>query len=1064
MGIMSRVDVSVSSGSAIAGRGGFEALVADIATEFVTVEPERLDATIEEALHRLAEVLGVDRSVLLQLTEHDLIRTHHWSRPGLPPLADPFELTSLEQRFPDVAPRLRRGEIVVIDDVADLPAEQETDRQSFMRLGTRSNMSVPLVASGTTIGVLAFAQLLEARPWPREIVDRLRLVAQMFASALARRRAHELLRQEIDDRLTFETLVTEIATRFASVEPDQIDGAIQDAQRRIVVALDLDRSTLFQISGDAIGLTHYWSRPEFPPIDDTSPPLAERFPYFTPKVLRGEVIVIDDVESLPPDLPDKAAIQGVGTKANVTLPLIAAGTTIGVLAFGCMRAPRRWPAEVVDRLRLIGQVFASTLARRRAHDELQHVIDDRLRFETLIADIASHFVNLEPDDIDGAIEDAQRQIVEALDVDRSALLQASDGDLVVTHYWSRPEFRRVEEWLPNEAAFPSLAPNIRRGELVVIDSLDDLPADLPDRRTLIEFGVQSTVAVPLMVSGQAVGLLSFDRMRDARPWPRGILDRLRFVAQVFASTLARRRAHDELRRVIEDRLRFETLIADIASQFVSLESSLVDGTIEDAMQRIAKALDVDRSTLLQNVGGVLVLTHHWSRPDVTPFPLERFKPVTLFPWSRAKVERGELVVFSSIDEIPADMPDREHYARIGTRSGVVVPLIASGRGIGCVTFSAVREQHTWAPQTISRLTLVGQVFASALARALSEAELRKTLEENARLRDRLVRENVYLQNVVKEGQGVEVMGQSAAIRSVLDEVKQVGPTPATVLLLGETGTGKELIASAIHERSPRRGRPMVRVNCAAIPTALIESELFGREKGAYTGALARQTGRFEVADGSTIFLDEIGELPLEVQVKLLRVLQEREIERLGSTRPIKIDVRIVAATNRDLEQMIADGTFREDLYYRLNVFPIRVPPLRERPEDIATLAWAFVDEFARALGKRIETIPKEQVLALQRYAWPGNVRELRNVIERAVITSPGPRLLIEPPRSKVVSITREAVRLDEVEREHIRAVLERTGWRIRGSGGAAELLGLKPSTLEGRMAKLDLRRPRAGAQ
>jgi transcriptional regulator with GAF, ATPase, and Fis domain len=254
---------------------------------------------------------------------------------------------------------------------------------------------------------------------------------------------------------------------------------------------------------------------------------------------------------------------------------------------------------------------------------------------------------------------------------------------------------------------------------------------------------------------------------------------------------------------------------------------------------------------------------------------------------------------------------------------------------------------------------------------------------------------------------------------------------------------------------------MVRVNCAAIPTALIESELFGREKGAYTGALARQTGRFEIADGSTIFLDEIGELPLEVQVKLLRVLQEREIERLGGTGPIKVDVRIVAATNRDLEQMVADGAFREDLYYRLNVFPIRVPPLRERPEDIPTLAWAFVDEFARALGKRIETIPKEQVIALQRYAWPGNVRELRNVIERAVIVSSGPRLVIEPPRARVVS-ARQAVRLDDVEREHVRTVLERTGWRIRGSGGAAELLGLKPSTLEGRMAKLGLRRPRVG--
>jgi transcriptional regulator with GAF, ATPase, and Fis domain len=253
---------------------------------------------------------------------------------------------------------------------------------------------------------------------------------------------------------------------------------------------------------------------------------------------------------------------------------------------------------------------------------------------------------------------------------------------------------------------------------------------------------------------------------------------------------------------------------------------------------------------------------------------------------------------------------------------------------------------------------------------------------------------------------------------------------------------------------------MVRVNCAAIPTALIESELFGHEKGAFTGALVRQTGRFEVADGSTIFLDEIGELPAEVQVKLLRVLQERQIERLGSSRPIRIDVRIVVATNRDLEQMVNDGTFREDLYYRLNVFPIRVPPLRERPEDIPTLAWAFVDEFARAMGKRIESIPKEHMEALQRYPWPGNVRELRNAVERAVIIATGPQLKVHIPQSKL-NRTRTPTRLDDVEREHIRTVLERTGWRVRGNGGAAELLGLKPSTLEDRMAKLELRRPKA---
>jgi len=251
---------------------------------------------------------------------------------------------------------------------------------------------------------------------------------------------------------------------------------------------------------------------------------------------------------------------------------------------------------------------------------------------------------------------------------------------------------------------------------------------------------------------------------------------------------------------------------------------------------------------------------------------------------------------------------------------------------------------------------------------------------------------------------------------------------------------------------------MVRVNCAAIPAALIESELFGREKGAYTGALARQIGRFEMADGSTIFLDEISELPLESQAKLLRVLQEKEIERLGSPKRIQVNVRIIAATNRNLAKAVAEGRFREDLYYRLNVFPITAPPLRDRREDIPALVWSFVDEFSRAMGKTIEAITKSSLRALQHYSWPGNVRELRNVVERAMILASGPRLVIDLPGSIPLPAPQPLATLAEVEREHIQRVLEFTHWRVRGAGGAAEILGLPPTTLESRMAKLGLHR------
>ena len=307
-----------------------------------------------------------------------------------------------------------------------------------------------------------------------------------------------------------------------------------------------------------------------------------------------------------------------------------------------------------------------------------------------------------------------------------------------------------------------------------------------------------------------------------------------------------------------------------------------------------------------------------------------------------------------------------------------------------------------------------------------------------------------------------IVGRSRAIADVHALVQQVAATDSTVLLLGETGTGKELFASLIHDLSVRRTRPMVRVNCAAIPATLIESELFGRERGAFTDAIARQVGRFELADRSTIFLDEIGDLPPEVQVKLLRVLEDRQIERLGSPKTIPVDVRIIAATHRKLEERVADGSFRSDLFYRLNVFPMHVPPLRDRTEDIPALVWHFVREFSEAFHKRIDSIPPATMAQLTRHPWPGNVRELRNVIERAMVVATGPQLTIPTPRAVSRDMSCSA-KLADVQKAHIHDVLESVGWRIRGAGGAADRLGLRPTTLETRMMKLGLFRSKRSA-
>ncbi len=420
----------------------------------------------------------------------------------------------------------------------------------------------------------------------------------------------------------------------------------------------------------------------------------------------------------------------------------------------------------------------------------------------------------------------------------------------------------------------------------------------------------------------------------------------------------------------------------------------------------------------------------------------------------------------------------------GVFSTCELPLTTARRKLGALVFAS-RTPNAFSEHDAEFLQLVANQVAVAIENALAFSEIEQ-------LRDQLTHELAYLEDEVRSDHNFgEIVGENLALRQVLKNVETVAATESTVLICGETGTGKELIARALHERSPRRGRTFIKLNCAAIPTGLLESELFGHEKGAFTGAVNRKVGRFELADGGTLFLDEIGDIPAELQPKLLRVLQEQEFERLGGTKTIRVNVRLISATHHDLPAMVAQGRFRRDLFYRLNVFPIVLPPLRERLDDIPRLVRYFTQMFASRMGKRIESIPAKTLDHLTHYAWPGNIRELQNVIERAVILSPGTtlqvplgELMLAPantssidsatssrricaPRAESVAYRESATAEDDqltlaaAEREHILGALLRTDWVVGGERGAASVLGLKRTTLQKKMKKLGIERPTA---
>jgi formate hydrogenlyase transcriptional activator len=580
-------------------------------------------------------------------------------------------------------------------------------------------------------------------------------------------------------------------------------------------------------------------------------------------------------------------------------------------------------------------------------------------------------------------------------------------------------------------------------------------------------GVRSFAALPLTTAQRRLGAMGFGRLRPQAISDSDIQFMQRVAAQVAVAVdnaLNFESSQAYQRQLAEQRDRLQVLL-DINNVLVtSRELSELFRGIVSALSRVLRH-DYTSLALLDSATNLLKIhALDLDGSDVLTPGKEITVALDQSPAGRCILANKPAVFHGAeLDQFPAEI------VRIlrgkGVLSACCVPLITKGRAFGTLNLAS-RRLDAFSDADADLLNRVAAQVAIAVENALAFKEIDS-------LKDKLAVEKLYLEEEIRsELNFEEIVGESPIIKRALAQVELAAPATTTVLVLGETGTGKELIARAIHNLSPRRERTFVKVNCAAIPSGLLESELFGHERGAFTGAVSQKVGRFELADRGTIFLDEVGDIPLELQPKLLRVLQEQEFERLGATRTIRVDVRVVAATNADLSRLVAERSFRSDLYYRLNVFPIQIPALRERREDIPLLVRYFVQKFSRRMNKTVLYVPSDAMDALVSYAWPGNIRELENLIERAVLLSPAKDLrvpLSELRNAHGAPVAEQATpaslatasisTLEEMERQHILRALRQTGWRIAGARGAANILGMKRTTLQARMRKLGIRRP-----
>ncbi len=772
-----------------------------------------------------------------------------------------------------------------------------------------------------------------------------------------------------DDRVQFETLISDTSAFLMASEPGQVKAAIETALERVRTFFEADRCGLLTVSPDQqeahveCGLYGDGVAHVSPEVN-----LIDVYPWARSKLLVDRApVIFHRLDELPPEAAiDRGVFEQLGIRSHLAVPVSIGRSVTHVILVHWVHKEWRFPDAYVSRLRVLGEVIVAALERRRAFEALKRSFD--------------------------ALQASEERLERSAAAGGCGLWEL---DIPAGRIWVTSETRRL-------------------------------------------YGLTAEEQVTWE---RFVGLLHPD-------------DRDRVVASVAASVDGDL-VFDERYRIVRDdgSERWMHVTSRKGSPTRLLGASVDEtGRVEAERRTAREVARVAAAVELAEIG-----FSEWTVGGGPPFVDTRMRDLLGLENETTEVFQEQWLSRIHPDD-REEVDERRRRLLAGEIDDVACEYRYEQPGRGWIWVRHISRREI-APGSQGAVHVVGAV-QDITERRNREEELRK-------LRDQLHTENLYLRQETARHFGAKrIGGRGPAIRSALALAEQVAPTNATVLLTGETGTGKERFATLIHEASPRRARPMVRVNCSAIPAALVESELFGRERGAFTGAVAKQVGRFEVAHGSTIFLDEIGDLPLEVQSKLLRVLQERQIERLGNPRPVEVDVRVVAATNHDLVQRVREGMFRSDLFYRLNVFPIVVPSLRDRREDIPVLVVDLVEDIGAVMGKRFDAVAKTSMEALQRYDWPGNVRELRNVLERAMILSPGPTIWIDPlvipapaPETDVTSTAVPLDRLLDVERAHILRVLDEVGWRIKGPDSASVRLGMNPSTLYLRMKKLRITRP-----